>query len=238
GGLFAGDQQDAEGLLKTAVYDVRDLCRDEGEGDALIAAIVSQVASTVWAENGGGAAEIRFARDGVMVVSQTEKLHGELLVLLDRYRDALRQSKPRVAPGPDPAEVLTRYYRLPAAMADALQQGLPRLVGPGTWAGATNPDRVGRVVAVVPSEPNVDYQKLAAPRVTPHKVLIVEQTRAVHEAIEGLITRLRSGDGPLNSPPVSGGLGGGGGGFGGGAFSVEPRTPRPTPTATPAEADR
>src|SRR5690606_3053192 len=50
GVLWVTSEEKASSLLKTAVYDVRDLCRDASEGEALMGAILSQM-PTGWAEN-------------------------------------------------------------------------------------------------------------------------------------------------------------------------------------------
>ncbi|MEN1680160.1 MAG: hypothetical protein AAGJ46_11250 [Planctomycetota bacterium] len=231
GMLTVTTEEEAETALKAAVYDVRDLCRDNDEGNALIDAIVRQVASSTWAENGGGESELRFFKPGVLVASQTEANHRELLSLLEQYRQALTKSKPRTEPGPDPAEVLTRYYRLPQAMATDLRVQLPTLVAPRAWRSDKKPGAVGVIHALNSTDLVQVLKPNQPPRVAPHVTLIIRQTRAAHQEIERLIERVKSGDGPINPPEgkqFGGGGGLGGGGFGGGYFSVEPpRSPRP-----------
>ncbi|MEM6799109.1 MAG: hypothetical protein AAF589_06315 [Planctomycetota bacterium] len=207
-------------MLKTAVYDVRDLCRDAAEGDALTDAIISQVASSTWAENGGGESEVRFAKEGAMVVSQTEEQHQHLLVLLERYREALRKSKRRQEPGPDPDEVLIRYYRMPQPMAADLRRQLPDLVAEGDWATKTQPKAVGTIQAVNSADKVKSYGA-GQRRVVPQTVLIIRQTRAVHLSIEALVQRVRTGDPQIGGGGFGASGSGGGGGFGGGFFSVE-----------------
>src|SRR5690606_33086007 len=101
---------------KTAVYDVRDLCRDSRESKALHEAIENQAHPETW-ENIGGLGSISFPRPGVLVVFQTEQVHDAVLQLLENYRLALRASKPRV-PKSSPQEIVTRYYRMPTPMAN------------------------------------------------------------------------------------------------------------------------
>ncbi len=217
GVLWVTSEEQAESLLKTAVYDVRDLCRDDSEGDALRDAILSQTPEH-WAENGGGNADMRFAKVGTLVVSHNEAGHEELLALLERYRAALRISKPREEDKPDPQEVLTRYYRMPSPIAEGLARALPKLVAPESWKSAEQPEGTGTIL-LLPSEAEVVYKDGKEPLVTPQSVLIVVQTRENHESIVDRIDKIRHGD----NEPLNQGLGGGmmGGGFGGGAFSLE-----------------
>lgn len=206
GVLWITTEEEAESYLKTAVYDVRDLCRDAQESEALTDAVISQVAAETWAENGGGESEICYAKPGVMVVAQTERMHQELITLLERYRMALRQSKPRAEKKLDPKEVLTHYYRLPREMANSLPRVLQQLVDHDSWQAHGFPQGVGTIL-VVESVDEVTYSNSAEPRAVPHSVLIVQQTRENHKAISNLITKIRSGDAPQSQ---------GGGGFGGG----------------------
>lgn len=189
--------------LKTAVYDVRDLCRDNDESNSLMDAIQSAT-SGEWMDIDGIGGEISFPKSGVMVVRQTEQLHYELLTLLENYRTALRNSRPRESDEPDPSEVLTRYYRMDKFQATDLLLQLPQIIRPGTWNG-DDADSPGKVSLVAASET--------------HAVLIVTQSRATQEEVMTLLRKLEGGD-PIH--PEAGFQGGyGGGGFGGGFFSVE-----------------
>lgn len=215
GVLWVTSKKQANSLLKTAVYDVRDLCRDEAEGDALTAAIYSQMPEN-WADSGGGEADLRFAKDGTMVVSQTESGHEELLALLQRYRAALRVSKPREEDKPDLQEVLTKYYRMPSQIAQGLARALPELVAPTSWKTDDRPEGVGTIL-VLPSDSEVTQGPDKSALVVPQSVLIVKQTRENHEAIADRIQKVRHGD----AAAAMEGKAFGGGGFGGGAFSIE-----------------
>ncbi|MDB5385364.1 MAG: hypothetical protein JWM11_1010 [Planctomycetaceae bacterium] len=137
GVLWITSQKRASEFMKTAVYSVIDLCRDDLETAALKSAIEGQTRGP-WrplrsetGDNGAGG-EMHFARPGVMVVRQTERGLDEVLQLLENYRTALRASKPRKAEGPDPKEVISRYYRVPSVMAEELIAALPQLVEPET----------------------------------------------------------------------------------------------------------
>ena len=79
--------EQAETNLVTCVYDVRDLPSGSGDNiQPLIDAITSCVASESWASNGGGQAEIRPLKPGVLVVSQTQAAHEQIGDLLDALR--------------------------------------------------------------------------------------------------------------------------------------------------------
>jgi hypothetical protein len=79
--------EQAETSLVTCVYDVRDLPSGSGDGiQALIDAITSCIASESWAANGGGQAQIRSLKPGVLVVSQTQQVHDDIRDLLAALR--------------------------------------------------------------------------------------------------------------------------------------------------------
>ncbi len=207
-----------ESQLKVAVYDVRDLCRDRNEAEALIEAITAQTDSASWAENGGGEADIRSASPGTLVVSQREQTHVELLALLEAYREALRSSKPRVAPD-DGDELTTVYYRTYTGVASDLVKLIPEMVAPDTWGGEGDAETW---IVMATSEPRIiQTNEKAVSHEVKQSTLIVRNKRRVQGEIAKFIRRVEAGD-QYNTmeTPKSGGLGGGGGGFGGGFFSV------------------
>lgn len=239
GVLWISSPEVAEASPKTAVFDVRDLCRDEGESDSLIEAITSQASPTQWDEV-GGPSSVQFARPGTMVLSATEDLLDEVLQLIEAYRLALRTSKPRVREEEDPNEVVTVYYRMHAKVAADLATLLPTLVRPDSWKSAAHADAPGEIFRSASSpeitnlHANVEENSAAQP--VPQKlimeqaVLIIRQTRAAHDEIRQVIWRVRSGDSPdfagfggMGGGGMGGGMGGGGFGgksFGSGFFSV------------------
>ena len=90
--LIITTPEEAEAELTTCVYDVRDLIGENKENKdvlALIDVIVSCVATETWAENGGGEAEIRSLRPGLLVISQTRAVHDEIAELLGVIRQIL-----------------------------------------------------------------------------------------------------------------------------------------------------
>lgn len=89
--LLITTQEEADTRLSVRVYPVRDLLdpnyaptdadKKSGTPAELIPikdALISAVASDTWAENGGGEAEIRPLRPGLLVISQTQAVHEEI----------------------------------------------------------------------------------------------------------------------------------------------------------------
>ena len=73
--------------------DAKDKTRQPEDIDALIAVIISTVASDTWVENGGPEAEIRPLQPGLLVVSQTADVHEQIFQLLDALRQAKKQGE-------------------------------------------------------------------------------------------------------------------------------------------------
>ena len=229
GAVWITSQDVADATIKTAVYDVRDLCRDMGESNSLKGAIESQ-AKGPWDSNGGVGA-IDFPIAGVMVVSHTEDQLAEVLSLLENYRTALRASKPRKRAQDDPKELTTRYYRMQTAVAEDLTKHLPQMVRPETWKSPQQPNAQGTVLALASTVElrdaqgrNVVAEKTAGNETknalaVENSVLVVRQMREVHEQIAELISRIEHGDGMIGGTGLGGAMGGGGG-FGGGFFGV------------------
>lgn len=218
GVLWITSRESAEQFQKTAVYDVRDLCRDDKESAALQRAIVAQT-SGEWMDYSGVGGTLTFPRPGILVVLQTEPVLAEISQLLDDYRVALRASKPRAMPQDQAKEMITRFYRLPANIAGELVRQMPQLVKSDSW----NRDDV--TIRQLPSRAEVINNA-----VIPFSVLIIHQMREIHDELGTLIQKLEHGEAVQVAQPASesapgmmGGMGGmGGGGFGGGFFSVTP----------------
>ncbi|MDP1562186.1 MAG: STN domain-containing protein [Pirellulaceae bacterium] len=200
----------------TALYDVRDLCRDMSESDALREAVQSQMPSVF--EEDGGEAVIDFGKPGTMVVWATPSEHDVLLELLEKYRFALRQSKVRV-PSETEDAIKTLYYRLHANVARALHTELPKLIAPDSWQSTERPDAIGTIVPMEsPSE--VVKGEGATSISTERMVLIIRQRQSVHTEITKTLQRIENGDPETRASAGMGGMGGMGGGFGGGMFSL------------------
>lgn len=218
---------------RTAVFDVRDLCRSQEESEALTDAIMSQTKGP-WDVDEPGTGTLIFPQPGTMVILQTEAELNEVLDLLETYRSALRASKPRVAKaGSNPKDdILTHYYRMPTVMAHDLSTKLPELVAPGTWKTPELPKNVGTLHMVFSK---AQVQTLSAPQSkespspeasamisTPYSVLIIQQTREVHAEIYQLIQKIENGDSPhlTKDGKIPQSSGGQQGGFGGGFFQA------------------
>ncbi|MFN0197381.1 MAG: hypothetical protein ACKVT0_11605, partial [Planctomycetaceae bacterium] len=241
GVIVITSEDESREIMLTAVYDVRDLCRDEGESMALENAIYSQTQSG-WQLEGNGNGNIAFANPGTMVVRHTERVHTDLLNLLENYRLALKASKPRNRSEVDPKEVLTLYYRVPTLITADLEKLLPQMVKPDSWKSEDRQDAVG-TITILASRPDVlegrgivgksgDNAKSSSAQnvlYLENSVMIIKQSRENHELIAQTIRKVEYGD-QLMSPTGMGGMGGGMGGmggagmggmgFGGGFFSV------------------
>lgn len=229
GVLWITSHEQAGTLLKTAVYDVRDLCRDREESLALVDAVTMQADPNSWDEVGGDGS-IEVAKAGVIVIRQREQVHRKIASLLETYRSALRSSKPRDRSPEDADEITTVYYRLHAQIASDLVGLLPLLVAQESWQSVQRPDAPGTILLVSSTPELPDFAAVAkavasskestVAQVIQRSVLIVKQTRAVHEEIREVIRRVENGDAQPMDPAQGMGMGGmgGGGGFGGGFF--------------------
>lgn len=219
GVLLVTSRDTAEERQLTAVYDVRDLCRTYDESEGLTNAIMRQSDST-WMDVDGEGGAIQFARPGVMVVRQTERVHERLLSLLQAYRGALASSKQRERHNPED-DVLTRYYLLQTSVANAdLMKFLTEQVAPPSWR-VNDEKAVGEIRRILPAGKrtlNGEARTGVASTEVEHSVLVIRQTRKVHLELEETLRRIQNGDPTMGQP---GGLGGGG--FGGGFFSLPGR---------------
>jgi hypothetical protein len=115
--LLITTPEEAEQDLVTCVYDVRGLISGtHGKAfDELIDTIVSCVATDTWAENGGGEAEIRPLKTGLLVISQTRAVHDEIRGLVAAIRQ-VKQERPEgqnaAAADEGDDQVVTRSYML------------------------------------------------------------------------------------------------------------------------------
>ncbi|MEQ8787262.1 MAG: hypothetical protein RIC55_13235 [Pirellulaceae bacterium] len=224
GVLWITSVEEAEQSLKTAVYDVRDLCSNEKEVQPLLEALTSQTQPDSWSDV-GGPGSIDLVNTGTLVIRHQERVHQEVLQLLETYRQALRASKPRQRDAEFEREVVTTYYRMHADVARDLATMLPVLVHSESWRSEARPEATGEL-HLVASAPQITQRATRGEEaegeetvVLPQAVLIIRQTRAVHNEIAEVVRRVESGD------VVQFGEGlGGMGGFGGGFFSVPPRS--------------
>ena len=220
GVLWITTQKSVEAQAKTCVFDVRDLCRDSNETISLQNAIQSQTEPDSW---DGSPGFIEFPVPGTMVVHQTEQRLDSVLALLENYRTALRASKRRVRPDSDPKALVTRYYRMPAAVADDLESMFPELIEKETWM-MVNPNANGTIRKIKSwnnpaGGPAKATESNSNP--VPYSVLVIQQTREIHDQIPAILNRIEQGDNNMGAAGAMGGMGGGS--FGGGFFSVPTR---------------
>lgn len=226
--LLCSRENESEVLRgKIAIYDVRDLCRNLDESDALADAIMTQVNPDTWLETAGGSGTINFPKSGLMVIWQTERIHGIVLRQLEAYRQALKSSKIREQKDPG-KEVKTIFYKMQTSIAMSLSLALKELVAPESWMSKENGDAIG-TVRMLPSTPTVLEVKGKEPAVSlENSVLMIRQTNENHLKIAELIWNIENGNSKQGAGGGvgGGGLGGGGqggGGFGGGLFSIQNR---------------
>ena len=221
GVLSITSHAEADAHMITAVFDVRDLCSDASESEALVDAIESQTFDE-W-EAGGGPGSLAPAKPGTLVIRHREAMLNDVLNLLEAYRTALKGSKPRVMKGQDPNEVITVYYRMQTDMATDLIRLLPQLIRPETWKTDQRPDAPGKILITTSEAKTTTARKAsgendeASQVLIPQSVLIITQTRSCHDEIFSIIHRVERGD-AQGGAGSGGGFGGGGGGFGGGFF--------------------
>jgi hypothetical protein len=108
--LIITTPDEADKMLVTCVYDVRDLAaankQPEPKGasaradyNPLIGAITECIAKDTWHENGGGDAAIRPLQPGLLVISQTAAVHEEICELLAAIRTVNDNSEAAKHPG-------------------------------------------------------------------------------------------------------------------------------------------
>jgi hypothetical protein len=218
--LLITTPEEADRRLRVCVYNVTSIIgSSEQQIDALIDMLQSCVATESWSENGGGEAEIRAIKPGLLVISQTASIHEEIRELLTTIRNVRRSAAPadqRQAGHEHAAaeEVVTRSYTLqlnPTDDIDTMRSQVRELI-----TGAM-PDEVwsGRLGDGQPVTLTVFHDRV-----------VVRQMPGVQDKVakilsdSGIATPAAAGA-PGGSP--GGGFGGrgegGGGGQGGGFFS-------------------
>jgi hypothetical protein len=214
--LLITTPEEAEAQLRLCVYNVREFLPDTSDKsmDALIDTIVSCVSTETWAENGGGEAEIRPLKPGLLVISQTQSVHEEISSLLKSIRDMRGKGGDAFGgmPGAGTDDVVTRSYSLQISF-----QG----------EGKDLDDQVRGMI--VQSLPDTQWDGRLADgqsvllSVLPDRV-VVRHTPEVHDKLTAFfmesgiaapITRGAFGRGGVDADGSgAGGFGGGGGEFG------------------------
>lgn len=176
---------DAAGLYnKTAVFDVRDLCRDQEEAKALKETIRNQFRSKQ-------RPPVETPKTGVLVIRGSEQMLDEVLQLLGQYRAALSVSKLRLPKVEtlDPKEFVTGYYRLPKPMAEDLLTRLPLIIQPNSWKSTERPVERG-TISEISTDSRGPANATAARPTSENLVLVIHQSRAAHQEIGKLIQTL------------------------------------------------
>jgi hypothetical protein len=213
--------ESADKSLRTAVFDVRDICPDENSSSALYDALTQQVDAKSWSQD-EGLGEINFAQPGVMVVMQSEPRLDAILELIGNYRNALQNYKPRISPDEDPEVIETKYYRMPTKVAEDFEKLLPTLLAVDSWRSDKQPEGVGKIQRIrswseVATATRQKGGSSTESALIPYSILIIEQRRRVHEQILETLRKIEYGDLGFSAGLASGGMGGAGmGGMGGG----------------------
>jgi hypothetical protein len=231
--LMITTPDEVEKSLRICVYDVSSISGSrDADLDDLMGTITSCVATDTWAKNGGGEAEIRAVRPGMLVVSQTNAVQEEIRALVSTIQKMQAEVKPNQttheAATPN-NKVVTRSYILQLQPNDSdvvrgqVRELILNSLPNETWSG-----RLGDGQAVTL---NVIHDRV-----------VVRHTPAVQEEVE----RILSDSGiatPANAVAANqngfggGGMGGGGGGFGGGGFfRLNSRSNHPAQTIQPGPA--
>ncbi len=205
---------------KTAVFDVRDLCRDQKESSGLMAAIQTQTGGK-WQNLDGEGGMMICPKPGVLVTRQTEQCLDDISKLLDAYRTALRASNPREVSEGNPDELITSYYRLQKDIALDLEKLLPELIQPPSWKSPAQPEAKGTIRLVASKSGLLNTvgvevgsgQDHRVAAIVPNSVLIIQQSRKIHNEINNVIYKIQNGDsGGTTGGMMGGGMGGGMGG--------------------------
>jgi hypothetical protein len=220
GVVWITEAKEAAEERKLAIFDVRDLCKNLADCGKLQQAIEGLADPGSW-ETAGGTGIIDFPSVGIMVISQREMVIDEVLMLLDNYRSALKNSKRRMSPEVDPEGYETKFYRMPTVVARDLHKLLPKLIEKDSWVesdtaveGAKGTIQLCRSLSL-PLKVVTDTEKRMPSEA--YSVLIIHQKRRVHPQITELIGKIESGDAPgFGGMRSIGGMGGMGNGFGGG----------------------
>jgi hypothetical protein len=205
--LLITTQEEAEKRLEVRVYVVNDLVREASslvwnedvDFDSLIEAIVATIEHESWMVNGTGEGEIQPLSPGMLVVSQTRRVHERIGDLLQQIREAKREVN--AEGNQQPAEVANRpvlrsipYYDKTIADSEETRNMLYEIIKKSVdWdrpAEGTNEDDL--VLQVLPNRVLVR-----------HVPEVIEQVNRVVRHV------IPSAQGPVGMGS-SGGMGGGG----------------------------
>lgn len=237
GELFITTIEQANEHLHSVVYDVRKVLNPQDRHE--LGGAVMFVTDGNWEEVDGSGGTLSVTESGLMIVRQTDSVHGQIADFLNLHKG--RPAKPQ--PSVVKRKLETRFYRVPSETAEDLLTALPSSVAVDTWqiAGTVDPspdsEAVGtiRKVAVgqkpvklpgseVEPEPPrkksptkgadmAEVKTAPAPKpqymLVSESVLIIKQTAAVHNKIDEFLRSLDLADSALGQK-MGQGLGGGG----------------------------
>jgi hypothetical protein len=199
-----------EELMSVALYDVRDICRNNKTSRQFLE-MLQDTTSGQWEDIDGVGGSMGFARPGILLVQQTGPVHDEIFSLIEQLRTLRRQAEP-ASERPWERAIETRFHRVPVHVANFLESNLPKLIAPESWRSEERPDAPGTIERI-PSAP----MRLGFPHSPPPKkekeesgkksdqekpaethletvVLAIRQTSDVHEEIPALLRRVENGD--------------------------------------------
>lgn len=163
GTLWITTEIDAEEILNTAVYDVRDLVGPDDDYDTLIE-MIQQETSGPWSVvdgTGGSISECEACH--ALVVRQTHKVQDEIGQLLADVRATMAAQPKLNRPKRDVDAIVTRVYNLAGMkLVDDLLTAVPRFVAADTWGDNNQASSIQKV----------------------GESLIIRHTKKVHEQID------------------------------------------------------
>lgn len=177
GFLIVVTDSTAATMLRTVVYDVRDL-DSEFTPEALLK-LLRESTGGLWVERDGEGGVATIPLRGCVVVRQSERTQHEVAQLLEELREAKAADEKELAAEdpqrakPDPAAMETRFYPiLRKGTAAQISAALADFVSPTSWKG-----QGGTGVAQVVDE-----------------TLVIRQSLSVHQEIKEFLQRLRTAE--------------------------------------------
>jgi hypothetical protein len=208
--LWITTREKAAVTLQVRVYPVGDLVSPQtasaarsgrhanrnvqsGHFDSLVDAITSSVWRTSWASVGGPGSITMSPTGQMLVVSQTADAHQQISQLLADVRKSIaeqEQGKKFAAPAElDPSAMETRVYRVNPLLTDKTKETPPAPIAEEQMAQLVQtfvaPESWSAGAAAGKSKPDKAPTIRAAPG-----VLVVRQTRAVHDEIAAFLAKL------------------------------------------------
>jgi len=167
GVLMVTTTDEAQQQLNWVVYDVGTLVADDqpAHKDAgsrtpsdeqklvQLQALLLELHSNGWEENGSGSGKIVQLETGVFVIQQTDAMHAEIQSLLAQLHANAGKSKQVAATKPQEQTLVTRAYLVSKEAAADLSDGLKELVAVPSWNQPINGELPA--VHVVAAEPQL-----------------------------------------------------------------------------------